>query len=120
MSDEALDRFLAALRDELNAPRALAVVWETLRDERIPPGDRRAALLAMDAVLPMGLAGVASVEHRRGEDVPLNVLVLVERREAARANEDFATADALRIQVAALGYDVRDSATGSIVARRTD
>lgn len=47
MSDVALGRFLTALRDDLNAPRALAVVWDTLRDERIHPGDRRAALLAM-------------------------------------------------------------------------
>jgi len=71
-------------------------------------------------VLPLGLAGVASVEQVGGEDVPLDILVLVERREAARASQDFATADALRMQVAALGYEVRDTATGSIVARRTD
>lgn len=44
--------------------------------------------------------------------VPPAVLALVERREAARQRRDWADADALRAEVARLGYDVRDTPSG--------
>ena len=37
---------------------------------------------------------------------------LMEEREVARADKDFARADALRDELAAMGYEVRDSAEG--------
>jgi len=43
---------------------------------------------------------------------PSEVLALVEEREAARARRDWAAADALRKQIAALGWQVVDTPTG--------
>ena len=43
---------------------------------------------------------------------PSEVLALVEEREAARARRDWAAADTLRKQIAALGWQVKDTPTG--------
>jgi cysteinyl-tRNA synthetase len=40
------------------------------------------------------------------------VLALVEEREAARACRDWSTSDELRDRIAALGWQVRDTASG--------
>ena len=45
-------RFLAALEDDLNLPRAIAAVWDLLRrDRETPPGRKLALLLDFDQVL---------------------------------------------------------------------
>ena len=113
---ESLERFRAALRDDLNAPQALATVWEVTRNERLSPGVRRATLLAMDGVLPMGLDGVAPTVE---EGPPAEVVALLDRRNAARKAKDFAAADQLRAEIAAQGWEIRDSAQGSTLARRS-
>jgi cysteinyl-tRNA synthetase len=111
----AMDRFRAALCDDLNAPQAVAVVWETTRDEALSPACRRATLLAMNAILPLGLERAGAT---REDGPPPEALELLEQRNAARKARDFATADRLRAEIAALGYEVRDSAQGSTLARR--
>jgi cysteinyl-tRNA synthetase len=116
VADEvALGRFRSALRDDLNAPQALAGVWEVARDERLSPGVRRATLLAMDAVLPLGLD---EVQPAVDEGPPPGILALLDQRNAARKARDFAAADRLRDEIAAAGYEIRDSAQGSTVVRK--
>jgi cysteinyl-tRNA synthetase len=72
----------------------------------------------MDEVLPLGLAKASEGEQSQAVQAPSDVLALVERRNAARTARDFATADTLRNQLASLGYEVRDGATGPIIVRR--
>jgi cysteinyl-tRNA synthetase len=111
----ALERFRAALREDLNAPQAMAVVWETLRDDTVAAGVRRVTLLAMNELLPLGLerAGQAGPDQP-----PAEALALLEQRNAARKARDFAAADRIRGELAALGYEVRDNAQGSSLARK--
>ena len=51
-------------------------------------------------------------------DVPPDVERLLSERDAARAAKDFTRADALRDEISALGYDVRDAPGGATVERR--
>src|SRR5687768_11300784 len=112
---DSLARFRAALRDDLNAPQALAEVWGVTRNEGLGPAVRRATLLAMDTVLPMGLV---EVEPMVEEGPPAEVVALLDQRNAARKAKDFATADRLRGEIGALGWEIRDSAQGSTLARK--
>ena len=112
--DAALARFGDALRDDLNAPKALAVVWETIRDASLSPEIRRATVLRMDAVLPMGLAHVVPEEAPAGP--PAEVEALLDRRREARASKNWAASDAIRGEIVALGWDVRDTAQGQVVS----
>jgi hypothetical protein len=49
---------------------------------------------------------------------PPDVAALAERRAAARAAKDYAASDALRDEIAALGWVVRDTADGQALAER--
>jgi cysteinyl-tRNA synthetase len=102
-SDGAWDRFASALEDDFNTPAALAVMHE-LRDHGLL---RRA----------LDVFGLGSLADRR--EAPPEVVELAERRLAARAGRDFGTADRLRTEIEAAGWEMRDEAGGySLVPRR--
>ena len=103
--------FRDALRDDLNAPQALAAVWKVARDRELDPAVRRATLLQMNAVLPLGLEA-AQPAQTAPQEAPDEVRELARQRDAARKARDFAQADALRGRIAELGWEVRDTAAG--------
>jgi cysteinyl-tRNA synthetase len=94
--DGAWERFAAALDDDFSTPEALAVMHEW-RDH---------ALLER----ALDVFGLASLAERA--EPPPEAVALAEEREAARVGGDFETADRLRGEIAALGWEVRDVADG--------
>ena len=50
--------------------------------------------------------------------IPDEVMALVEERKAARKEKNFARADELRAQIEALGYDVKETRQGTQVTKR--
>ncbi|MRR10807.1 cysteine--tRNA ligase, partial [bacterium] len=86
-------KFLLAVNDDLNMPRAMALVWELVKAE-LPPGTRKATLLLFDRVLGLGLADWTLEE----EMVPTAVMDLVQQRQLARQQKRYKDADALRGQ----------------------
>lgn len=56
---------------------------------------------------------------RQGITIPEEILALVERRRQARQARDWATSDALREQLAALGWKVRDTPSGTELTPRS-
>jgi cysteinyl-tRNA synthetase len=104
------ERFFEALAEDFNTPRALAAVFEWVREaNRSPEPIGDADLREMLDVLALGNLLDADEEARRPDEAAIDLLA---RREAARAARDFATADRLRDELAALGWEVRDSAAG--------
>ncbi|MET0937886.1 MAG: cysteine--tRNA ligase [Gaiellaceae bacterium] len=95
-ADGAWGRFTAALDDDFSTPEALAVMHEW-RDHEL-------LARALDV---FGLASLAVQA-----EPPAEAVALAEEREAARVSGDFATADRLRGEIAALGWEVRDVAAG--------
>ncbi|MGH2350272.1 MAG: cysteine--tRNA ligase, partial [Chloroflexota bacterium] len=114
-----LGQFRDALRDDLNATAALASVWKIAQDASVAPEVRRATLLAMNEVLPMGLEAIPPATPQAAAALPAEVQALIELREAARKARDFAAADALRAEITALGFEVRDTPQGPELKRRT-
>jgi cysteinyl-tRNA synthetase len=101
--DRLRDRFFEALARDFTTPEALAVVNEWIREAtslRDAPGD--AHLREM-----LGVLGLDGLLHPTAQ-APDAVHELAERREHARVQRDFATADRLRDEIAALGWEVRD------------
>ena len=105
-------RFWAAIQDDLDTPRALAVLAELEGDESLPPAARFASVAAFDRLLGLDLAEVAGVA------LPAGAEELIARREEARAARDFATADRLRDELATLGVEVTDTRAGTTWRRR--
>ncbi len=50
--------------------------------------------------------------------IPDDITALLREREQARTDRDFARADAIRADLAALGWDVTDTAAGPALSRR--
>jgi cysteinyl-tRNA synthetase len=110
------DRFVAALDDDLDLPTALVVVREILRSD-LTADERRWLVLDADAVLGLDLHRV----WETGDEVETSpeVDAKLAERDAARAARDYERADALRDEIAGLGWDVIDGPEGSTVRRRT-
>jgi cysteinyl-tRNA synthetase len=105
--------FTAQINDDLNMPRALAVVWELTRAD-LPAAVKKATLLECDRVLGLGLAAWQPPV----EDIPAAILALVEQRQTARAEKRWADADALRQAVTDAGYEIEDTPSGARVKSR--
>ncbi|HUG06736.1 MAG TPA: cysteine--tRNA ligase [Candidatus Limnocylindria bacterium] len=111
----ALDRwrelFRERLADDLDLPRALALVQACVADADIPPAVRLRFVEDADTVLGLDLAAVA----REHVDAPVPLLTAVAEHARARAAGDYAAADVLRSTLAGLRVD--DLAGGVLVAR---
>ncbi|WP_075298201.1 MULTISPECIES: cysteine--tRNA ligase [unclassified Pseudonocardia] len=124
-STELPAEFTAALDDDLGTPIALGAVHKLVREGNtaLDAGDARTAsqaascvrattgVLGLDPLAAGGAADNAGDAARQA----LGTLVesMLERRQAARAGRDFATADRLRDELLAAGIAVEDGAGGS-------
>jgi cysteinyl-tRNA synthetase len=105
-------RFKDALADDLNAPMALAVVWDALKSD-LPGGAKKAFLEEVDSVLGLDLFKVEVADA-----VPANILALVAQRVQAKAKKDFAEADRIRKEIESSGYGVLDGKDGSKAVKK--
>jgi len=100
------DKFREAVNDDLNMPRAMAVVQEMLKSD-IPPSEKHATILDFDRVLGLSLD---QVDH--SEALPAEVQQLVEARRRARESKNWAESDRLRDAIQSLGFIVKDTRDG--------
>ena len=105
----ALERFTAAMDDDLDTPAAMALVWSLVHDaNRGGPGTEALAAAAFE-ILEVGLGLVLAGD----EVVPAAVQALADERSAARAARDWGRSDALRDELAAGGWVVEDTPEGA-------
>jgi cysteinyl-tRNA synthetase len=112
MSGPFRERFLEAVNDDLNMPRAMAVIQELLKSG-IPAGEKYATILDFDRVLGLDLD-----QADKPEELPAEVATLVEARRKAREAKNWTESDRLRDEIQALGYTVKDTRDGMQVMPR--
>jgi cysteinyl-tRNA synthetase len=105
-------KFFEAVNDDLNMPRAMAVVQEMLKSES-SSADKLATILDFDRVLGLDL-------HRidQGQALPEDVRRLADERRKARAEKNWALSDRLRDEIQNLGYVVQDTKDGMTVFKQ--
>jgi cysteinyl-tRNA synthetase len=107
-----VERFEAAISDDLNTAIALTAFEEALALKKVDAGEKLAALAAMDSVLGLGLLTLDRTELRiRPKAATISeaeIEATLARRKEARAEKDFALSDALRDELAAQGVEVMD------------
>ncbi|HEX2468522.1 MAG TPA: cysteine--tRNA ligase [Solirubrobacterales bacterium] len=110
---ERREEFLDALADDFNTPRAQAALFELIAE-----GNRR-PLAGVRAVLAelLPLLGLESLLEA-GEAPDPEAERLLAERQRARAERDFERADEIRDQLAALGWEVRDTTDGARLVPR--
>ncbi len=113
------EKFNAAMDDDLNTPDALAALFDFVRQiNTLAPTASKGALTQAAKTFDelTGVLGLLYNRHKEDE-VPADVTALVEQRAAAKKAKDWATADALRAQITALGWVVEDTPQGPKVSR---
>jgi cysteinyl-tRNA synthetase len=108
-SEPMREQFFCSLANDFNTPRALAVVFEWVRE-----ANRAPAASVGDADLREMLS-VFALENLLEADqtqAPPQAIELLEARQRARADGDFAEADRMREQLRSLGWEVRDGPDG--------
>ncbi|MDP5185219.1 cysteine--tRNA ligase [Blastococcus sp. BMG 814] len=116
--------FSNALDDDLGTPAAIAAIHDMVREGNtaLADGDDRAVAGTLGSVRAMlGVLGLdpldpqwaaAGGDDRLARATDGLVALALEQRQAARARKDFAAADAIRDQLAALGVTVEDTPQG--------
>ena len=113
------DEFAAAMNDDLAVPLGLAFISESMRIGNSAGEDKK--VLAKTAGEIRGALSIlgcdpkdAAFASSKSNDLAMDGLInlALEQREAARARKDFASADQIRDQIAALGITVEDTSNG--------
>lgn len=111
---QAKAKFQAAMEDDLNAPKALAVVWEAVRGAELNPAEKVEFLKFADGILALDLF---RAPEKKPQALSAEIEALVQQRAAARAAKDYQKSDELRAQLAAAGYAVKDTPQGQQVEK---
>ena len=111
-------KFNTAMDDDLNTPDALAAVFELVKDINTLGADASADALKTAATTFDELTGVLGLLYnRKTDEIPAEVMDLVNKRAEAKKAKDWPTADALRAQITEMGYVVEDTPQGPKVTR---
>ena len=117
--------FLGSLQDDLNIAKALAAFHQFLHynnsvldknNNELSAADKNTLISAFeyfDQVL-----NILSGADESGPEVPQDIMALLEKRNAARSDKDYARADELRDQILAAGFEILDSREGSTLQKK--
>jgi len=104
--------FFAAINDDLDTPKALAVMWDMLGSDQ--PGEAKfASLVEFDKILGLNLR---DVWEKRRQPLPEEIETLRIERDQLRKQSKWEEADQIKRQIEATGqFQVRDTESGTIV-----
>lgn len=114
-------RFAEYINDDLDTPKAIALLFELIADESVSNKDKRVTILDMNRVLAIGfieshkqMKHMLAGETKKIEvkEAPEDVQELVREREEARKEKDWEKADTLREQIKEKGFAVEDTGKG--------
>lgn len=124
--NEYRQRFVTAMENDLDTPTAVAVMWEMLKSN-IPSPDKYDLLIELDELMGLGLrqadSYLAEIEAKhhaqsvRVEELSAELQQVVQDRQTARANQDWAAADAARDTLLAAGYTIKDTPQGPVLTK---
>ena len=106
------EKFHQAINDDLNMPLALSFVWEATRYEKKSPEIAK-LLEKFDTVLGLEIDKMYNTE----QEIPDEILELVDQRKQARLNKDWVKSDELRDLIQSKGYTIKDTKDGMEITK---
>lgn len=104
------ENFNKAINDDLNMPMAMSVVWEVAK---IQNKSKQVAELLKNFDKVLGI----EIDKIKEEEIPEQILKLLELRKEARKNKNWEESDRLREKIKEQGYIVKDSKDGQSVEK---
>jgi len=117
------ERLSVAIDDDLDTPKAVALLQELSKDNSIASAVKRATFLSFDKILGLGFSSLAkelNAEKVSLEALPADILALVKEREFARAEKNWEQADEIREKIEKQSFVIVDSPTGPEIYKRKD
>ncbi|MCL2860238.1 MAG: cysteine--tRNA ligase [Oscillospiraceae bacterium] len=127
VSDEEMtkykNQFLEVMNDDLDTPKAMNIVWEIAR--KVNKSKQYAELISeMDEILGIDIS-VEKIATIREMEEKIDILAtlddetkqLIQEREVARANKDWAKSDEIREKLTKKGISVKDTKEGMEIKR---
>jgi len=122
------NRIHERLNDDLDTPGALAALWEMTKDQNVTAADTRATILDADRVLGLNLgkedkdadAAILRLFGKKVDfsDLPEDIAKSIKARAEARAAKNWDEADSIRSELAADGYVLEDTGSGTAVFKK--
>lgn len=109
------EKFIRVMDDDLNTADGISAVFDLVKEvnTKINQQEASSEYVAFAESLFLELTGVLGLLYQeKKEEIPQQVLDLVEQRKAARKAKDFQAADAIRDEITALGYEVQETRQG--------
>jgi cysteinyl-tRNA synthetase len=105
-----ITEFTAAINDDLDTPRALALVWDMVKSGT-PDAVKMKNLHKADEVLGLGIKDALNFK------VPTNIKKMAAEREQARKEKNWEEADRLRDEIKTKGYELFDTPEGPVIEK---
>ncbi len=113
-----IGRFVERMNDDLDTPGALAAVWELMKDDTISNSAKVEALDYFDKVLGLDISATRESAQVAVAELDSEIQSLIEKRETARKEKNWAEADKLRAEIDAKGYELKDTSEGVQVSKK--
>ena len=117
--DELKKGFKDALDNDINTALGITALYDVIKADT-NASTKLALIEDFDKVLSLGLIQHADklLNAQQQEDIPQEIMALVEQRAQARKTKDFAKADALREEITAKGYIIEETRQGTKIKRK--
>ena len=110
------NQFKQALANDLNTSLALTALYDVLKSD-INDGTKYALMMSFDKVLGLKLLSAFDTLKQEqptvDDDLKQTIETMIEQRKTAKANKDYATADAIRSKLAEMGVELIDTKDGT-------
>jgi len=109
INEKYLNDFKSAINDDLDTPRALAILWDLLRD--VKAVGKIGTIKEIDKIFGLDLFKQEKIE------ISDNIQKLLEERKQAKKVEKWDRADEIRKDIEKLGYRIEDTRHGQIIKK---
>lgn len=120
--ERADQKFKAALADDLNISAALAALFDLIRELNVLADEQKLGVEEASSALKLladwdRVLGVLPL-HKKEEEVPVDLLQMLEKRETARREKDWRMSDEMRDAIHARGYVIEDTPQGARLKKK--
>ncbi len=114
-TDIYIKQFKREIEDDLDIPRALAVLWKLIKDKKVVSREKVKLIKEFDKVFGLDIIPRAERKLKKQKKIPKEIMDIAKKREEYRKNKDFKKADKIRLILAKKGYKIKDSEKGFII-----
>jgi cysteinyl-tRNA synthetase len=104
--NEYLEKFKEYINDDLDTPKALALTWEIIKEEKISDKEKYDLIQEFDKIFSLNL-------QKEENAIPEHILQLAIERDEYRDKKDWNKSDEIRKEIEKQGFAVEDTPQGT-------